>query len=177
MRCQALLSMKLFKLKMRETKEMLTFMQTFFNNTPQRDPAINSSPNILSTPSPISPTSSPAGGSSSASLVNFTHTPSPHHPNHHPPPVTAIPRTLYIQMQKHCGNALYVALAHDTWEQADALVAKHRVEGEVNYCQVKVPSPFLTRDHVSNFRILYWNRSTSRSSDITQHVGRSREIC
>lgn len=119
MRCQALLFCKLFKMKMKETREMVSNMHEFFSKTPLRDPMIMASSPQLSTPSPHSPTSSPAGASSI-----LPHTPSPHHQQ------VPIPRNLFHQIQKQCGNSYNCIMAHDTWEQADAYVAKYRLEGE-----------------------------------------------
>lgn len=134
MRCQALLSLKLFKMKMKETKEMVQYMQDYFLRAPPRDPSTISSSPQLSTPSPRSPTSSPAG---SSGISVLQHTPSPHHPqqNHH---VTTIPRSLYAQIHKHCSNTYHVITAHETWEQADSIVAKHRVEGTKSLKILKV---------------------------------------
>ncbi|ODN00227.1 AF4/FMR2 family member 4 [Orchesella cincta] len=117
MRCQSMLSLKLFKIKMRETKEMVQYLQDHFQRHPTIDlPPIASSPQ-LSTPSPHSPTSSPAASSS-------LH-PSPHHPNQI---MTSIPRSLYSNMQKTCSSTMHLISAHELWEAADQMVEKYRIE-------------------------------------------------
>ncbi|CAL8079541.1 unnamed protein product [Orchesella dallaii] len=117
MRCQSLLSLKLFKIKMRETKEMVQYLQDHFQRHPTIDlPPIASSPQ-LSTPSPHSPQSSPAASSS-------LH-PSPHHPNQI---MTSIPRSLYSNMQKTCSSTMHLISAHELWEAADQMVEKYRIE-------------------------------------------------
>ena len=78
----------------------------------------------LSTPSPHSPTSSPAGSSG----LHPGHTPSPHpHQNHH---VATVPRTIYAQMYKQCSNTMNLISAHELWETADSLVERYHMEGK-----------------------------------------------
>ncbi|XP_035708996.1 AF4/FMR2 family member lilli isoform X1 [Folsomia candida] len=120
MRCQALLFCKLFKMKMKETRDMVSNMHDYFTKAVVREPMIVTNSPQLSTPSPHSPTSSPAGSSGV-----LQHTPSPHHQQNHMLP---IPRNLYNHIQKQCGNTYNCIMAHDTWEQADAYVSRYRLE-------------------------------------------------
>lgn len=116
-----MLSLKLFKIKMRETKDMVQYLQDHFQRHPTIDmPPVTSSPQ-LSTPSPHSPTSSPAASSS-------LH-PSPHHPNQSI--MTSIPRALYSNMQKTCSSTMNLISAHELWDTADHLVEKYRIEGNL----------------------------------------------
>ncbi|CAG7717193.1 unnamed protein product [Allacma fusca] len=121
MRCQSLLSLKLFKIKTRETKDIVQYLADHFSKAPPVEVApIPNSPQ-LSTPSPHSPTSSPAG-----STGILQHTPSPHpHQNHL---LTSVPRSIYSQMYKHYTNTYNLMQAHELWEAADSLVERYHME-------------------------------------------------
>lgn len=178
MRCQSLLSYKLFKLKMRETKEMVQYLQDHFTRHPTLElPPVVSSPQ-LSTPSPHSPTSSPAASSS-------LH-PSPHH---HPSQImTTIPRNVYSNMQKTCGSAMHLISAHELWDAADGLVEKYRVEGNsteininsYNFLNMCIYQLFFVLMHpiwIFSFRILHTDGSSIWPVNLTQYTLRSRAIC
>ena len=107
---------------MRETKDVVQYLHDHFQKAPPDAPIPNSPQ--LSTPSPHSPTSSPAGSSG----ILQAHTPSPHpHQNHH---VATVPRSIYSQMYKNCTNTMNLINAHEWWETADSLVEKYHMEGK-----------------------------------------------
>jgi len=119
---------------MKETKDMAQNIQDHFNQYHQQPyrgaslepvlPLANSPQ--LSTPSPRSPTSSPASGSSGM----LGHTPSPHHhhQNHH---MTSITRTLHSQIYKHSVNTYNLFTAHELWEAGDNMVERYHIQGNL----------------------------------------------
>lgn len=141
---------------------MVGHMHDYFTKAVVREPMLVSNSPQLSTPSPHSPTSSPAG--SSGVLV---HTPSPHHQQNHMLP---IPRTLYNQIQKQCGNTYNCIMAHDTWEQADTFVTRYRLEGDNIIHYVHAFSPFVGQNGIC-LMLFYWFTITDFFIGIDRHLG------
>ena len=132
------MALKLYKMKCKEAKEISEVLSAYFQKTPPTPLELANSPQ-LSTPSPRSPTSSPA--SSLLSGLN----PSPVHPYQNHPhsshPHLLLSQNLHAQMYKHCTHAMNLMNAHEVWEAGDALVNRAHIEGEsqihpCKYCAI-----------------------------------------
>ncbi|XP_077984794.1 uncharacterized protein LOC144439381 [Glandiceps talaboti] len=142
MRCQSLLYMRLFKLKKDHAQKFSKILSEHFKtpskltNTQAPSPYhANWNTKYTGTPSPMSPTPSPAGsigscgslgsnngdhylttpGSSQGKLPNGLATPSAS------PATVSIPHRIQSIMYEHITITNYLLYAHDLWEQADVL--------------------------------------------------------
>ncbi|KAK7872564.1 hypothetical protein R5R35_013793 [Gryllus longicercus] len=158
LRCQALLYLKLFKMKKHEMKEYQKVLADYHQKAPQTTQLQHEGCGMAAaaggqgTPSPMSPTPSPAGsvgsvgsqssGYSSGELAGrgaganaVGHTP-PVPPTAQPAPVPSgsmgpclsVPIAVHNAMHKQSQHVLSLLSCHELWEQADSLVykAKHR---------------------------------------------------
>uniref|UniRef100_A0A146LPQ2 AF4/FMR2 family member lilli n=3 Tax=Lygus hesperus TaxID=30085 RepID=A0A146LPQ2_LYGHE len=144
LRCQSLLYLKLFKMRKAEVKEcqrvINDFMQKQFDYVFQANPptTVEQCGSVVQgqgTPSPCSPTPSPASSvgsvgsqSSGYSSGELRGAPAaqgqPHPPVAPCGPCIAVPYPIHLSLQKQTANFNSLLTAHDLWDQADILVHK-----------------------------------------------------
>ncbi|KAF5294891.1 hypothetical protein FQR65_LT10689 [Abscondita terminalis] len=148
-RCLALIHYKLFKLKRHEMKENHKHINDYYaksaNMAPIQSDQINHALGGQGTPSPLSPTPSPAGsvgsvGSQSSgyssgelavranSTVPTTTVPTP------PTPCMLMPVHVYNAVSKLNEHSSYLFSYQDLWDQADSLVMKGKQRGKFYSC-------------------------------------------
>lgn len=139
LRCQSLLYLKLFKMCRQEVKEYQKVLTEFLQQKP--NPAtLEHCPSIMAgqgTPSPLSPTPSPAGSVGSVGSQSSGYSSGELRGGQivgqvppQQPPLThcvAVPLSIYRDMQKQNQHFAGLLTCHDLWEQADMMVySKHK---------------------------------------------------
>ncbi|KAJ9580024.1 hypothetical protein L9F63_004317, partial [Diploptera punctata] len=143
LRCQSLLFLKMFKMRKHEVKEFQKVLQDYHQKASQPTPMQTEQCGGQGTPSPLSPTPSPAGsvgsvgsqssGYSSGELAagrtvgvgvgggsGVIQQP----PAANMGPCVAVPLSVHSSMQKQNQHFNYLLSCLDLWEQADTLVYK-----------------------------------------------------
>ncbi|XP_014243501.1 AF4/FMR2 family member 4-like isoform X2 [Cimex lectularius] len=139
LRCQSLLYLKLFKLRKLEVKECQRIIGDYMQKAspPTTVEQCGSMVQGQGTPSPLSPTPSPAGsvgsvgsqssGYSSGELRGGSSTqPQPHPPIAPCGPCMAVPLQIHAALQKQNATFQSLITSYDLWDQADALIYKGR---------------------------------------------------
>ncbi|KAF6216359.1 hypothetical protein GE061_000700 [Apolygus lucorum] len=137
LRCQSLLYLKLFKMRKAEVKECQRVINDYMQkaNPPTTVEQCGSVVQGQGTPSPCSPTPSPAssvgsvGSQSSGYSSGELRGASAAQGQPHPPvapcgPCIAVPLPIHLSLQKQTANFNSLLTAHDLWDQADILVHK-----------------------------------------------------